>query len=84
MTRVVFKIKPNWDAGYDIHRDGSWVGSAMTRESIRQLAFRLADEIAVTGRVALIALEDGNGEIVSVEWVDPPVTIPEIEHADPS
>ena len=84
MSRVVFMIKPNWDAGYDVLRDGSWVGSAMTRESIRQLAFSLADKVALTGTVALIALEDGHGEVISVEWVDPPVVVPEVELANPS
>jgi hypothetical protein len=84
MSRVVFTIKPNWDAGHDILRNGTWVASAMTQASVRQLAFSLADEVALSGTVALIAQTDGNGEIISVEWVDPPVRIPEVELADPS
>jgi hypothetical protein len=84
MSRVVFTIRPNWDAGHDILRDGTWVASAMTQASVRQLAFSLADEAALAGSVALIAQADGHGEIISVEWVDPPVRITELEHADPS
>lgn len=85
MARIVFTIKPNWDAGYDVIRDGTWRGSGMTRESVRQLAIRLASEAASdTGMVAVIAQEEGSGEITSVEWVDPPIVVADVELADPS
>jgi hypothetical protein len=85
MQRVIFSIRPRWEGGYDIYLADSWVGSGLGIEQVQALARQKAEEETRKGQVALVAVRNMRGEVVSVQWFDPPrdvVSIPELNDVD--
>jgi hypothetical protein len=85
MQRVIFSIRPRWEGGYDIYLAENWVGSGLSIDQVQALARRKAEEEARKGQVALVAVRNMRGEVVSVQWFDPPrdvVSIPELTDVD--
>jgi hypothetical protein len=85
MQRVIFSIRPRWEGGYDVYLAENWVGSGLTIAQVQALARRKAEEEARKGQVALVATRDMRGEVVSVQWFDPPrgvVSIPELTETE--
>jgi hypothetical protein len=87
MQRVIFSIRPRWEGGYDVYLADNWVGSGLGIEQVQALARKKAEEEACKGQVALVAMRNMRGEVVSVQWFDPPrdvVSIPELTDVDAS
>jgi hypothetical protein len=87
VQRVIFSIRPRWEGGFDLYLADNWVGGGVSLDQVRALAQRKADQEASNGNVALVATRNMKGDIVSVQWVDPPrevVSIPELEDVESS
>jgi hypothetical protein len=87
MQRVIFSIRPRWEGGYDIYLAETWVGSGLSLEQAQALARQKAQREARKGQIALVAMRNMRGEVLSVDWFDPPrqvVSLPEVEEVDAS
>jgi hypothetical protein len=85
MQRVIFSIRPRWEGGYDIYLADNWVGSGLGLEQVQSVARKKAEDEARKGQVALVAMRNMRGEVVSVQWFDPPrevVSIPELTEVE--